>query len=174
MLFWFFCKTYVCKHDFKRERKHIELKLTQKNWPIILLPFFYQRHPNMDIFQSKMKILNGGLLIGSTVWQKETMTLKKQPSACIRITLLFFSRMKIGRKHQKTMLSTGGPPLTPFLLHRFLFTNFVYNCVFWKKEKTHKPFTFWKWKHILKKNHILKMKAHSETHFWKWKHDLLS
>ena len=74
---------------------------------------------------------------------------------------------------------------------------FVYNCVFWKKEKQHsqnlsntylkwpcatfifcqflwprvhkkifrKTFTFWKWKHISKKNHILKMKAHSETHF---------
>ena len=28
-----------------------------------------------------------------------------------------------------------------------------------------KPFTFWKWKHISKKNHILEMKAHSETHF---------
>ena len=33
-------------------------------------------------------------------------------------------------------------------------------------EKTlRKPFTFWKWKHILEKNHILKMEAHSETHF---------
>ena len=31
---------------------------------------------------------------------------------------------------------------------------FVYNCVFWKKEKkTHETF------------HILKMKTHSETHF---------
>ena len=27
-------KTYVCKHESKRERKHIELKPTQKNWPI--------------------------------------------------------------------------------------------------------------------------------------------
>jgi hypothetical protein len=29
-----FFKTYSCKHEFKRERKHIELKPTQKNWPI--------------------------------------------------------------------------------------------------------------------------------------------
>ena len=38
---------------------------------------------------------------------------------------------------------------------------FVYNCVFRKKGKTTltKSFTFWKWKHISKKNHILKMKA---------------
>ena len=38
---------------------------------------------------------------------------------------------------------------------------------FLEKGKTTltKPFTFWKWKHILKKNHILKMKAHSKTHF---------
>ena len=28
-----------------------------------------------------------------------------------------------------------------------------------------KPLTFWKWKHISDKDHILKMKAHSETHF---------
>ena len=37
---------------------------------------------------------------------------------------------------------------------------FVYNCVFWKKEKKTimKPFTFWKWKHISKR-----------TTFWKWK-----
>jgi len=28
-----FFKTYVCKHESKRERKHIELKRTQKNWP---------------------------------------------------------------------------------------------------------------------------------------------
>ena len=28
-----------------------------------------------------------------------------------------------------------------------------------------KPFTFWKRKHIAKRNHVLKMKAHSETHF---------
>ena len=35
-----------------------------------------------------------------------------------------------------------------------------------------KPLTFWKWKHISKKNHILKMKAHFEPHFEKWKHNL--
>jgi hypothetical protein len=28
-----FFKTYVCKHESKHERKHIELKPTQKNWP---------------------------------------------------------------------------------------------------------------------------------------------
>ena len=37
---------------------------------------------------------------------------------------------------------------------------FVNNCVFQKKEK---PLTFWKWKQISKKNHILEMKAHSKT-----------
>ena len=40
---------------------------------------------------------------------------------------------------------------------------FVYNRVdvfFRKKEKKNtKPLTFWKWKRILKENHILKMKA---------------
>ena len=46
----------------------------------------------------------------------------------------------------------------------------VMNCVvvfFLEKGKTKiiKPHTFWKWKHISKRNHILKMKAHSETHF---------
>ena len=35
-----------------------------------------------------------------------------------------------------------------------------------KNQKPMKPFTFWKWKHLSKKNHILKMKGHSETHFW--------
>ena len=47
---------------------------------------------------------------------------------------------------------------------------FVYNCVFRKKEKQHSPNlpfenenTFWKWKHISKNNHILKMKDYSET-----------
>jgi hypothetical protein len=30
-----FFKTYVCKHESKRERKHIELKPMQKNWPYI-------------------------------------------------------------------------------------------------------------------------------------------
>ena len=29
-----FFKIYVCKHESKRERKHIELKPTQKNWSI--------------------------------------------------------------------------------------------------------------------------------------------
>ena len=34
---------------------------------------------------------------------------------------------------------------------------FVYNCVFRKKEKYHSQnlFTFWKWEHISKNNHIL-------------------
>ena len=40
-----FFKTYVCKHEFKSERKHIELKPTQKNWPrvnlICILPKAY-------------------------------------------------------------------------------------------------------------------------------------
>ena len=34
-----------------------------------------------------------------------------------------------------------------------------------KKKKLTKPFTFCKWKHILKKNYILKMKAPSQIHF---------
>ena len=42
------------------------LDLAKSIYSIFTL-FFYQRHPNMDIFQSKMKILNGGPLIGSTV-----------------------------------------------------------------------------------------------------------
>ena len=32
---------------------------------------------------------------------------------------------------------------------------------FWRSRR----FTFWKWKHILKKKHILKMKAQPNTHF---------
>ena len=32
-----FFKTYVCKHESKRKRKHIEPKPTQKNWPYIRL-----------------------------------------------------------------------------------------------------------------------------------------
>ena len=46
-------------------------------------------------------------------------------------------------------------------------TPLVYNCIFLKNEKKHltKPFTFCKWKHILKKNYILKMKAPSQIHF---------
>ena len=46
----------------------------------------------------------------------------------------------------------------------FVYKFIVYN--FRKKEKnSRKPFTLWKWKHIMKESHILKMKAHSETHF---------
>ena len=30
-----FFKTYVCRHESKRERKHIKLKPTQKNWPFL-------------------------------------------------------------------------------------------------------------------------------------------
>ena len=46
-------------------------------------------------------------------------------------------------------------------------TDFCLQLYFSEKGKTTltKPFTFWKWKHISKKNHILEMKAHSETHF---------
>ena len=45
-----------------------------------------------------------------------------------------------------------------------------------RKEKLTKPFTFWLWKHLSKKNHILKMKVHSKKHFenlasLSWKHD---
>ena len=78
-------------------------------------------------------------------------------------------------------------------VYKFLFTNFCLQLCFLEKGKTTlvKPFTFWKWKHILKKKKILKMKAHSKTHFenenmfsekgkklkkpftfWKWKHIL--
>ena len=40
-------------------------------------------------------------------------------------------------------------------LHMYLFTNFVYNCIFWKDEKKpHETF------YISKKNYILKMNAH--------------
>ena len=42
-------------------------------------------------------------------------------------------------------------------LHMYLFTNFVYNCVFRKDEKKpHETFQ------ISKKNYILKMNAHLE------------
>ena len=42
-------------------------------------------------------------------------------------------------------------------LHMYLFTNFVYNCVFQKDEKKpHETFL------ISKKNYILKMNAHLE------------
>ena len=62
-------------------------------------------------------------------------------------------------------------------VYKFLFTI----VFFGKRKKTlTKPLTFWKWKHISKKNHILEMKVHSKTHFgnessfqnpfWKWKH----
>ena len=46
-------------------------------------------------------------------------------------------------------------------------TDFCLQLCFLEKGKTTltKPFTFWKWKHISKKNHILEMKGHSETHF---------
>ena len=46
---------------------------------------------------------------------------------------------------------------------KILFDNFLFTIVFfgiWKKTLT-KPFTFWKWKHISRWNHVLKMKAHS-------------
>ena len=46
-------------------------------------------------------------------------------------------------------------------LYRFLFTI----VFFGKKKNLTKPFTFWKWKHISKKKHILKMNTHSETYF---------
>ena len=47
-------------------------------------------------------------------------------------------------------------------VYRFLFT-----IVFFGKRKKPltKSFTFWKWKHISKKNHILETKAHFKTHF---------
>ena len=35
-----FFKTYVCKHESRHERKYIELKPTQKNWPTALWDFF--------------------------------------------------------------------------------------------------------------------------------------
>ena len=43
---------------------------------------------------------------------------------------------------------------------------FFFPIVFFGKRKKTlaKPFTIWKWKHVSKKNHILKMKAHSKTH----------
>ena len=46
-------------------------------------------------------------------------------------------------------------------------TDLCLQLCFSEKEKTTitKPFTFWKWKHILEKKPILKMKAHLETHF---------
>ena len=53
-------------------------------------------------------------------------------------------------------------------LYRFLFTDFWLQLCSSEKGKAMltKPFTFWKWKHISKRNnHILKIKAHSETHF---------
>ena len=48
-------------------------------------------------------------------------------------------------------------------LHLQVYLNFKFKLCFSEKGKTivTKPFTFWKWKHISKKNHILKMKAHS-------------
>ena len=44
---------------------------------------------------------------------------------------------------------------------------FVYNCVFWKKEKnvTHQTFHILKLKAHFENNNILKTKALSETHF---------
>ena len=46
-------------------------------------------------------------------------------------------------------------------------TDFCLQLCFSEKGKTTltKPFTFWKWTRISKKNHTLKMKAHSVTHF---------
>ena len=47
-----FFKTYVCKHESKRERKHIE----QKNWPIVLANIWHQNqswgylHKKVGIF----------------------------------------------------------------------------------------------------------------------------
>ena len=43
--------------------------------------------------------------------------------------------------------------------------NFPNNFFLKNEKKLSKPFLFWKWKHISKKNHILKLKAHSKTHF---------
>ena len=35
----------------------------------------------------------------------------------------------------------------------------LFTIVFFGKKNSQKPFIFWKWKHLLKKNHILKMKT---------------
>ena len=53
-------------------------------------------------------------------------------------------------------------------------TCFCLQLCFSEKGKTTltKPFTFWKWKHILKENQILRMKAHFENEnmfLEKWK-----
>ena len=60
-------------------------------------------------------------------------------------------------------------------LHMYLFTNFVYNCVFRKDEKKpHETFpiskktTYWKWTHILKKNYVLKVNTHLKSRYYHW------
>ena len=49
---------------------------------------------------------------------------------------------------------------------------FVYNCVFGKKEKEilMKSFTFWKWKHISKKEPHFGNESSFWNPFWQWKH----
>ena len=52
--------------------------------------------------------------------------------------------------------TTSSVKLFVVTVHIFVYIFFVYNCVFRKKEKKlTKPFTFWKWKHISKENHII-------------------
>ena len=49
-------------------------------------------------------------------------------------------------------------------VYKFLFTIVFFGK---RKKKLTKPFTFWKWKHLLKKNHILKLRTplEKEPHF---------
>ena len=51
-----FFKTYVWKHESKRERKHIELKPTQKNWPFDLKYIFLMQYAYLCILKYKLLI----------------------------------------------------------------------------------------------------------------------
>ena len=83
----------------------------------------------------------------------------------------FFNRYK---KLNYRFLTTETNLKALYIFHCLFLTSsvklFVVNVqilftIFQKKEKQHSQnfFTFWKWKQISKKNHILKVKAHSRT-----------